>query len=98
MHNTISVHHNHIILGPISCGNNGWYCRIFNNEANGWPQVALNGDVNFGQCNTTDAFNGYGFDQDGHCHGSSYDNTYYWWYARKNSLAAFAIHIHVLCR
>ena len=29
-------------------------------------------------CNTTDAFSGYGFDQDGHCHGSSYDNTYYW--------------------
>lgn len=65
--------------GPISCGGNGWYCRIFNDEANGWPNIGLNSDVNFGQCNTTEAFEGYGFDQDGHCHGSSYDNTYYWW-------------------
>lgn len=65
-------------LGPISCGDNGWYCRIFDDEENGWPSINLPGDVNFGSCNTTDAFSGYGFDQDGHCHGSSYDNTYYW--------------------
>mmetsp|Transcript_200 Transcript_200/g.443 ORF Transcript_200/g.443 Transcript_200/m.443 type:complete len:371 (-) Transcript_200:858-1970(-) len=65
--------------GPISCGNNGWYCRIFNDEANGWPNVNLNGDVNFGQCNREESFEDGGYDQDGHCHGSSYDSTYYWW-------------------
>jgi len=65
--------------GPISCGGNGWYCRIFNDEANGWENINLNGDVNFGQCNREDSFEDAGFDQDGHCHGSSDDSTYYWW-------------------
>ena len=41
-------------LGPISCGDNGWYCRIFDDEENGWPSINLPGDVNFGSCNTTD--------------------------------------------
>lgn len=65
--------------GPISCGGNGWYCRIFNDEANGWDNVNLNGDVNFGQCNSEDSFDDAGYDQDGHCHGSDDDSTYYWW-------------------
>lgn len=64
--------------GPIDCGNNGWYCRIFNDEANGWPNVALNGDLNFLECNKEESFDGGG-DSDGHCHGSSDDSTYYWW-------------------
>jgi len=65
--------------GPIDCGNNGWYCRIFNDEANGWPNVVLNSDLNFDQCNTEEAFGGLDNNQDGHCHGSSDDSTYYWW-------------------
>jgi len=65
--------------GPIDCGNNGWYCRIFNDEANGWPNVALNGDLNFAECNKEGSFGGPEDDQDGHCHGSSDDSTYYWW-------------------
>ena len=84
--------HNIVSLGPISCGDNGWYCRIFNDEENGWPSINLPGDVNFGSCNTTDAFSGYGFDQDGHCHGSSYDNTYYW-----VSLGAEEFYVHIIC-
>lgn len=65
--------------GPISCGGNGWYCRIFDDSANGWPTENLLGDVNFGQCNREDSFEDSGYDQDGHCHGSSDDSTYYWW-------------------
>ena len=64
--------------GPIDCGDKGWYCRIYNDESNGWPSFVLNGDLNFGNCNTTEAFEDVGFDQDGHCHGSSHDSTYYW--------------------
>ena len=60
---------------PISCGDKGWYCRIFNDEANGWANINLNGDVNFGQCNKEDSFEGPWYDQDGHCRGSSYDST-----------------------
>ena len=63
--------------GPISCGDRGWYCRIMPDEK--WPPLNLLGDVNFGHCNTTDNFEDAGADQDGHCHGSSKDNTYYWW-------------------
>merc|ERR1712176_366523 len=37
------------------------------------------GDLNFGHCNTTVSFDDAGYDQDGHCHGSSDDSTYYWW-------------------
>jgi len=66
------------IEGPIACGDKGWYCRIRPDPEN-WPTENLLGDVNFGHCNTTDAFKGWGYDQDGHCHGSSKDNTYYWW-------------------
>merc|ERR1712194_794124 len=65
--------------GPIDCGNNGWYCRIYNDEANGWPSVVLNGDINFGECNKEGSFDDDYEDQDGHCHGSSDDSTYYWW-------------------
>jgi len=65
--------------GPISCGDNGWYCRIFSDEENGWDNINLIGDFNFGQCNSEEAFDDPGYDRDGHCHGSSYDNTYYWW-------------------
>lgn len=65
------------IEGPIDCGNQGWYCRIFKEP--GWPTVNLVGDYNFGQCNTTENFEDGGTDKDGHCHGSSKDNTYYWW-------------------
>ena len=82
-------------LGPISCGDNGWYCRIFDDEENGWPSINLPGDVNFGSCNTTDAFSGYGFDQDGHCHGSSYDNTYYW--VSRGALCVFISCVHIMC-
>jgi len=65
--------------GPINCGGNGWYCRIFNDEANGWPNIALNGDLNFAECNKEGAFGGPEDNEDGHCHGSSVDSTYYWW-------------------
>ena len=44
-----------------------------------WPPQNLIPDLNFGQCNSSASFDDVGFDQDGHCHGSSYDNTYYWW-------------------
>ena len=63
--------------GPIDCGNKGWYCRIMPDE--NWPPINLIGDLNFGHCNTTKGFEDAGYDQDGHCHGSSVDNTYYWW-------------------
>lgn len=63
--------------GPIDCGNNGWYCRIMPDP--NWEPINLTGDLNFGHCNTTDGFEDAGYDQDGHCHGSSVDNTYYWW-------------------
>eukprot|EP00586_Coscinodiscus_wailesii_P013061 CAMPEP_0172501762 /NCGR_PEP_ID=MMETSP1066-20121228/153256_1 /TAXON_ID=671091 /ORGANISM="Coscinodiscus wailesii, Strain CCMP2513" /LENGTH=253 /DNA_ID=CAMNT_0013276731 /DNA_START=53 /DNA_END=810 /DNA_ORIENTATION=- len=65
--------------GPISCGNRGWYCRIMPDDPAIWPPVALTGDLNFGHCNTTAAFEDAGYDRDGHCHGSSVDSTYYWW-------------------
>jgi len=63
--------------GPIDCGNQGWYCRIMPED--NWPPIALTGDVNFGHCNTTDGLGDPGYDQDGHCHGSDVDDTYYWW-------------------
>jgi len=63
--------------GPIDCGDKGWYCRIMPDQS--WPPVGLTADVNFGHCNTTAGIDDAGFDQDGHCHGSSHDNTYYWW-------------------
>ena len=63
--------------GPISCGDNGWYCRIMPDP--NWPTENLLSDVNFGHCNTTVNFADAGYDQDGHCHGSAKDNTYYWW-------------------
>lgn len=63
--------------GPISCGDKGWYCRIMPDE--NWPPENLTGDLNFGHCNSTRNFADAGADQDGHCHGSSKDNTYYWW-------------------
>jgi len=62
--------------GPIACENQGWYCRIVNQD--GWPAKGLTGDKNFGHCNSTDGYED-GYDQDGHCHGSATDNTYYWW-------------------
>jgi len=62
--------------GPIDCGDKGWYCRIMPNPS--WPPLNLNNDLNFNHCNTTDAF-GDAVDSIGHCHGSSKDNTYYWW-------------------
>ena len=65
------------IEGPIDCGDKGWYCRIYQQE--GWPNVNLRGDYNFGLCNSTENFDDAGADKDGHCHGSSRDNTYYWW-------------------
>jgi len=68
------------IEGPIDCGNKGWYCRIMPDpNPSNWPPLALTSDVNFGHCNSTDGFEDGGFDQNGHCHGSSKDNTYYWW-------------------
>ena len=63
--------------GPIDCGNQGWYCRIMPDD--NWPPENLIADLNFGHCNTTDGFEDAGYDRDGHCHGSSVDNTYYWW-------------------
>merc|ERR1712125_262032 len=55
----------------------GWYCRIMPDP--NWPPQQLIGDLNFGHCNTTSAFDDAGYDRDGHCHGSSDDSTYYWW-------------------
>jgi hypothetical protein len=63
--------------GPISCGGNGWHCRILEDE--NWPQINLVGDFNFGYCNTTEGFNEKESDRSGHCHGSDNDETYYWW-------------------
>lgn len=63
--------------GPLQCGGNGWYCRIY--EEPGWPQINLRGDFNFGDCNTAEGFNDHGWDGSGHCHGSDDDSTYYWW-------------------
>lgn len=63
--------------GPISCGGQGWYCRIM--EDPNWDNIALKGDFNFGHCNTTENFDDGGRDGDGHCHGSASDETYYWW-------------------
>mmetsp|Transcript_62 Transcript_62/g.150 ORF Transcript_62/g.150 Transcript_62/m.150 type:complete len:255 (-) Transcript_62:547-1311(-) len=63
--------------GPVSCNNEGWYCRI--TEQEGWRPMNLKGDLNFGHCNSTASFDDDATDADGHCHGSSVDNTYYWW-------------------
>jgi len=63
--------------GPIDCGGNGWYCRI--TKEDGWKNVNLVGDYNFGLCNSEEAFGDSGYDKDGHCHGSEDDSTYYWW-------------------
>mmetsp|Transcript_28078 Transcript_28078/g.64267 ORF Transcript_28078/g.64267 Transcript_28078/m.64267 type:complete len:433 (-) Transcript_28078:184-1482(-) len=63
--------------GPLACKNEGWYCRIVMQD--GWPNVNLRGDLNFGHCNSTASFSDDGYDRDGHCHGSSDDSTYYWW-------------------
>jgi len=63
--------------GPIDCGDQGWYCRIIIED--GWDNIGLRADYNFGHCNSTENFEDAGTDKDGHCHGSSYDNTYYWW-------------------
>jgi len=63
--------------GPIDCGGNGWFCRIMPDE--NWAPINLIADLNFGHCNTTDGIGDAGWDRDGHCHGSSDDNTYYWW-------------------
>merc|ERR1711862_844026 len=65
------------IEGPVDCGDNGWYCRIMPDP--NWPGQNLIADLNFGHCNTTEGFDDAGYDQDGHCHGSSHDSTYYWW-------------------
>lgn len=63
--------------GPIDCGGKGWFCRI--HEQEGWPNLWLNTDVNFGYCNTTEGVEDAGFDGAGHCHGSDSDDTFYWW-------------------
>jgi len=63
--------------GPIDCGDNGWYCRIMPDDD--WEPINLTSDLNFGHCNTTNGFDDDGYDNDGHCHGSSVDDTYYWW-------------------
>jgi hypothetical protein len=63
--------------GPIDCGGKGWFCRI--HEEEGWPNIMLNTDVNFGYCNTTEGYEDKGWDGSGHCHGSDSDDTFYWW-------------------
>ena len=63
--------------GPIGCQGTGWYCRIVEQE--GWAAGTLSGDLNFGHCNSSLSFEDWGYDRDGHCHGSSDDSTYYWW-------------------
>jgi len=60
--------------GPLECGGNGWFCRIL--EDPNWKDINLKGDLNFGYCNSTSSAES---DQSGHCHGSSHDETYYWW-------------------
>ena len=62
--------------GPIDCGGKGWFCRIL--EEPGWPSIALNTDMNFGHCNTTEAQEDVGFNRTGHCHGSDSDDAFYW--------------------
>ena len=63
--------------GPIDCGDKGWYCRIIMDP--NWKNYNLKSDFNFGHCNRTEALEDHGWDGDGHCHGSSHDNVYYWW-------------------
>jgi len=63
--------------GPLDCGDDGWFCRIIPDP--NWPPINLIGDLNFGHCNSTKSFDDAGYDKDGHCHGSSESNTYYWW-------------------
>ena len=62
--------------GPVNCGSSGWYCRIV--EQQNWKPLNLLSDLNFAGCNTTQGFNDDGYDQDGHCHGSTSDQTFYW--------------------
>jgi len=62
--------------GPVDCGaDQGWFCRISVDPS---YVGQLQGDLNFGYCNGT-GYDEPGYDQDGHCHGSSYDDTFGWW-------------------
>jgi len=58
--------------GPLQCGGQGWFCRILADER---PGGVLQGDTNFQHCNRT----GEDYREDGHCHGSDDDDTFYWW-------------------
>eukprot|EP00521_Asterionellopsis_glacialis_P017058 CAMPEP_0195292096 /NCGR_PEP_ID=MMETSP0707-20130614/8610_1 /TAXON_ID=33640 /ORGANISM="Asterionellopsis glacialis, Strain CCMP134" /LENGTH=412 /DNA_ID=CAMNT_0040352487 /DNA_START=50 /DNA_END=1289 /DNA_ORIENTATION=+ len=58
--------------GPIDCNGNGWHCRILQDE--NFNGGILNTDLNFVYCNRTDET-----PDEGHCHGSADESTYYWW-------------------
>ena len=56
--------------GPGACGGSGWFCRIMPDDE--WEPEGGFRDGNFAHCNASDADER---DDDGHCHGSSYDDT-----------------------
>lgn len=83
------------IEGPINCGKQGWYCRMTRDE--NFNDYNLKGDYNMGHCNSTDGFESEDFyDGDGHCHGSSKDNTYYWW-VRDHWFRQYNGHVRCCC-
>ena len=63
--------------GPIDCGGNGFFCTVV--EQDDWDPRELLDNLNFGYCNTTEAFDANNdYQEDGHCHGSDDDSAYYW--------------------
>ena len=74
--------------GPLQCGGRGWFCRIVP-SSDDWNTDY--GDYNFNHCNRT----AYG-DTDGHCHGSSDDDTFYWW-VRDHWHRNYAGRLHCCC-
>jgi len=76
--------------GPVKCNGKGWFCRIMPQP--GWTNKGtLNGDLNFDHCNETAKD-----DLTGHCHGSSYDETYGWW-IRDHWFRGYAGSLHCCC-
>ena len=73
----------------MDCGGRGWFCRILPDDTHDVNN--MQGDYNFNHCNRTE----YG-DIDGHCHGSDYDDVFYWW-VRDHWHRNYAGRLHCCC-
>jgi hypothetical protein len=77
--------------GPVDCGGRGWFCRSLKQRQ--WVPAGGFRDANFAHCNVSDADER---DDDGHCHGSSADDTYGWW-VRDHWFRGYAGTLHCCC-